>query len=104
MSADKCSLLIVDDEPYILTTLSVLLANDFDMLTANSAAAAQDVFAQRTVDLVLTDQRMPGKSGVQLLEWVRQHSPRTIRLLMTGFAEFEDAVEAINRGQVYRYL
>jgi diguanylate cyclase (GGDEF)-like protein len=104
MSADKCSLLIVDDEPYILTTLAVILSSEFEVLTAQSAAAAQALFSQRSIDLILTDQRMPRMTGVQLLEWVRERSPRTIRLLMTGFAEFEDAVEAINRGQVYRYL
>src|SRR5262245_63649873 len=47
---------------------------------------------------------MPRTSGVQLLEWVREHHPKTVRLLMTGFAELEEAVEAINRGQVFRYL
>jgi diguanylate cyclase (GGDEF)-like protein len=47
---------------------------------------------------------MPGVSGVQLLEWVRQNHPKTVRLLMTGFAELDEAVESINRGQVYRYL
>src|SRR5262245_34605580 len=47
---------------------------------------------------------MPRMSGVQLLEWVRQYHPRTVRLLMTGFAELEEAVEAINRAQVFRYL
>src|SRR5262249_59102448 len=104
MSSTKCPLLVVDDDPYILTTLSALLANDFDVLTAATAEDAQEWFGQRTIDLVLTDQKMPRMSGVQLLEWVRQHSPKTLRLLMTGFGELEDAVEAINRGQVYRYL
>src|SRR5262245_37269458 len=104
MSSTKCSLLVVDDEPYILSTLSALLARDFDVVTASTPEAAQEAFAQRPIDLILTDQRMPRISGVQLLEWVRQHHPRTIRLLMTGFGELEDAVEAINRGQVYRYL
>src|SRR5262245_64506761 len=47
---------------------------------------------------------MPGRTGIELLEWVKAHSPRTIRLLMTGYAELEDAVEAINRGHVYYYL
>src|SRR5262249_4991772 len=49
-------------------------------------------------------QRLPGRSGVELLEWVRQNHPRTVRLLMTGFAELTEAVEAINRGQVFSYL
>jgi len=95
---------VVDDEPYILSTLSALLSQDFDVLVAESAEAAQRHFADRDIDLVLTDQKMPRTTGVQLLEWVRQHSPRTIRLLMTGFAELEGAIEAINRGQVFRYL
>jgi diguanylate cyclase (GGDEF)-like protein len=94
----------VDDEPYILPTLAALLSHDFDVITADSAEAAKGVFAQRPVHLILTDQRMPQMTGVQLLEWVRDHYPKTVRLLMTGYAELEDAVEAINRGQVYHYL
>jgi diguanylate cyclase len=104
VSGNKCSLLVVDDEPYILATLSSLLGADFEVMTADSADAAQALFGQCEIDLILTDQRMPQMSGVHLLEWVRQHSPKTIRLLMTGFAELEEAVEAINRGQVFRYL
>lgn len=104
MGTSKSSVLIVDDEPYILSTLAEILRHEFDVLTADCAEAAEKVLARQTIDLVLTDQRMPGKTGVQLLEWVREHSPQTVRLLMTGFAEFDDAVEAINRGQVYRYL
>jgi len=104
VSKYKCSLLVVDDEPYILSTLTAFLNNEFEVLTADTAQAAQALFAQREIDLVLTDQKMPRLSGVQLLEWVRINHPRTVRLLMTGFAELEEAVEAINRGQVYRYL
>jgi diguanylate cyclase (GGDEF)-like protein len=100
----KCSLLVVDDEAYILGTLSSLLSAEFDVVTAGSAEAAQACFAERTFDLILTDQKMPHQTGVQLLEWVRQHHPSTIRLLITGFAELEEAVDAINRGQVFRYL
>ena len=104
MSPHKCSLLVVDDEPSILTTLAHLLSSEFEVITADTAEAAQAVFAQREIDLILSDQRMPRMPGVQLLEWVRLHSPRTVRLLMTGFAELEEAVDAINRGQVFRYL
>ena len=100
----KCALLVVDDEPYILTTLSALLAPDFEVYTADCGETAQKIFQQHRIDLILTDQKMPRMSGVQLLEWVRENYPQTIRLLMTGFAELEDAVEAINRGKVYRYL
>jgi diguanylate cyclase (GGDEF)-like protein len=104
VSQTKCSLLVVDDERYILAALSSLVSTDFDVITADSTEAAQAAFGQRDIDLILTDQKMPGMTGIQLLEWVRRHSPKTIRLLMTGFAELEQAVEAINRGQVFRYL
>jgi diguanylate cyclase len=104
VSKHKCSLLVVDDEPYILSTLSAFLREEFEILTADSAEAAQALFAEREIDLILSDQKMPRMTGVQLLEWVRQRHPKTVRLLMTGFAELEEAVEAINRGQVFRYI
>jgi diguanylate cyclase (GGDEF)-like protein len=100
----KCSVLVVDDEPYILATLAALLTMEFEVLTADSAEAAKQILEQRDVDIILSDQRMPRISGVQLLEWVRTRAPKTVRLLMTGFAELEEAVEAINRGQVFRYI
>src|SRR5262249_9902456 len=56
------------------------------------------------LDLRPTTQPWPRRTGVELLEWAKQHSPRTIRLLMTGYSELEDAIEAINRGHVYYYL
>jgi diguanylate cyclase (GGDEF)-like protein len=100
----RCSLLVVDDEPYILTTLTALLSQDFEVLTANCGQEALRILNQRAVDIILTDQKMPGMKGVDLLVWAREHTPRSVRLLMTGFAEFEDAVEAINRARVHRFL
>jgi diguanylate cyclase len=104
VTAYRCSLLVVDDEPYLLPTLAALLGQDFRVFTAESAEAAMEVFARETIDIVLSDQKMPRLAGTQLLEWVRQNHPRTVRLLMTGYAELEDAVDAINRGHVYYYL
>jgi diguanylate cyclase (GGDEF)-like protein len=96
--------MVVDDEPYILNTLSALLSNEFEVITADSGETAQEIFGRRQIDLILSDQRMPRMSGVHLLEWVRQNHPRSIRLLMTGFAELDEAVAAINRGEVFRYI
>ena len=104
VSAPKCTLLVVDDEHYILTTLSQLLAADFTVLTADSAEAAREAFARQPIDIILSDQKMPRTTGVHLLEWVRDHHPKTVRLLMTGYVELEDAIAAINRGHVYHYL
>jgi diguanylate cyclase (GGDEF)-like protein len=98
------SVLVVDDEPFVLETVARCLAGEFEVLTAGSAEAARAALGRRPVDIVLTDQRMPGGSGVQLLEWVREHSPKTVRLLMSSYAEMDEAVEAINRGHIYHYL
>src|SRR5262249_53978711 len=76
----------------------------FDVLTADGADSAHNHFAEREIDLILTDQKMPGVSGVELLEWVKVHYPKTIRLMMTGFAELEETIDAINKGQVFRFL
>jgi diguanylate cyclase (GGDEF)-like protein len=100
----KCSILVVDDEPFVLSTLEKTLAHEFEVLTATTAEGALDILGRRTVDLVLADQKLPGMSGVHLLTHVKQHSPHTVRLLMTGMTRFEDAVEAINRGQVSRFF
>jgi diguanylate cyclase len=100
----KCSLLVVDDEPYILATLAALLNAEFEVVTAETTDKAKRILQEREVDIILSDQRMPNMSGVQLLEWTRKLAPKTVRLLMTGFAELEEAVEAINRSQVFRYI
>jgi diguanylate cyclase (GGDEF)-like protein len=98
------SLLVVDDKPYITDLLSRQLADDFAVRTANSAEVAQEALTREPADVVLTDLKMRGRSGVQLLEWVRLHHPRTVRILMTGYGQLGDAIEAINRVQVFHYL
>jgi diguanylate cyclase len=104
MNAQRCSLLIVDDEPAILPSLIALADSEFDVITADSAESAQSVLAVQAIDVILTDQKMPGQSGIELLEWVRERYPRTVRLLMTGYAEMDGLVDAINRCQVYHFL
>jgi diguanylate cyclase (GGDEF)-like protein len=104
VSTGKCTLLVVDDEPSILDTISRLAGADFEVLVADSAHAAKEILAHRDVDVLLTDHAMRGTTGVQLLEWIRLNYPNTIRLLMTGFKEVDNAVEAINRGQVHQYI
>jgi diguanylate cyclase (GGDEF)-like protein len=101
LQPSKRSLLIVDDKGYVSKGIIATLGKEYITYTATSADEAEQLFKHHAIDLILSDQRMPGRSGVELLEWVRGNSPRTIRLLMTGFAEYDDLVEAINRGQIY---
>lgn len=103
-----CSVLVVDDETVVLAMLSALLAEEFEVITAPSKARAQEILTQRPVDIVLADQylggELPAETGVSLLEWVRSVRPATVRILMTGQASLDDALGAINRGQVHRFL
>lgn len=104
MGGYKHSILVVDDEPAIRNLLTELLSNEFHVVAAPSAEAAREVLTQRPIDIILTDQQLPGQSGVQLLEHVCLRSPHTIRIMMTGLGRLEDAVDAINCGRVHHYL
>lgn len=100
----RCTVLLVDDEPDILLLFRGLLADDFEVLIASNAAHARELFARQEIDIVLTDQWMPGETGVQFLEWLVANHPQTQRLLWTGYPDLDCVVEAVNRGQVFRYL
>lgn len=103
-TAPRCSVLVVDDEAVIRSLLTATLSRDYDVRVAPDADEAQRILEAAPVDILLTDQRMPRRTGVQLLEWTREHRPQTIRLLMTGYGELGDAVAAINQGNVYHYI
>ncbi|MBI3368002.1 MAG: response regulator [Burkholderiales bacterium] len=99
------TVLCVDDEPNILSALKrVLRANDLCVLTATSGAQALQMLSEMPADLVISDMRMPGMDGAQLLEQVRERWPDAVRLLLTGQSDLETTVAAINRGQIFRYL
>ena len=92
----KCSVLFVDDEPALAQLARGLLSADYDLRCAESAEEAQLLLARQDVDVVISDQQLPGLQGIPFLEWCREHSPRTVRILMTGVYSMEEAVEAIN--------
>jgi diguanylate cyclase (GGDEF)-like protein len=100
----KCSVLVVDDDPAVLSILAVQLGGDFDVLTACTAGQAREVLAMRSVDMVLTDLNLPDETGLSLLDWVRRTTPRTARVLITGTGRLEDAADAINQTQVHRLI
>ena len=99
------TLLCVDDEPNILSALRrSLRTENWRVLTANGGAEALETLAHENVDLVISDMRMPGMDGAQLLEQVSQRWPASIRILLTGHADMNATVAAINRGRIFRYL
>lgn len=100
----KCSVLVVDDEPAVLTLLTHQLGGDFEVVPARTAEEARAILARRSVDIVLCDLSLPDEPGLSLLEWTRRTTPRTYRILLTGTARLEDAVDAVNRTQVHRLV
>lgn len=99
------TVLAVDDEPNILAALRRLFRNTgWRILTAGHAEEALALLATEPVNVVLSDMRMPGMDGVQLLERVSLAWPRTARLLLTGQADLNSTIAAINRGRLHRYI
>ena len=97
-------LLVVDDEPEIGASVYALLRREYDVLRAQSAAEGQRLMQEHEVHIVMTDQRMPEVTGVELLASVRVRHPRAVRLLFTGYADHESLIAAINDGRVFRFL
>lgn len=97
--------LCVDDEPNILSALRRTLRVDgLRVLTAQGGQEALEALERESVDVVISDMRMPGMDGAELLERVHQRWPTHIRVLLTGHADTSAAVAAINRGRIFRYL
>jgi DNA-binding NtrC family response regulator len=97
-------ILIVDDEPANLRTLARLFREDYEVLTAESGDDALALLDQHDVALLITDQRMPGMTGIELLKKTVPLRPRMVRIILTGYTDVDALVEAINCGQVYRYV
>jgi DNA-binding NtrC family response regulator len=97
-------ILIVDDEPANLRTLARLFREDYEVLTAASGDDALALLGQHDVALLITDQRMPGMTGIELLKKTVPLRPRMVRIILTGYTDVDALVEAINCGQVYRYV
>lgn len=104
-SSDRGIVLLVDDEPNVLAGLSLHLRRRFEVLTAQNGAAALAVFQRGAKPaVIISDMNMPGIDGALLLSTVRQISPLTVRVLLTGQASVASAIAAINDGQIFRFL
>jgi DNA-binding NtrC family response regulator len=97
--------LLLDDEPNVTAGIKRALHNEpWKIYTAATVGGAFDILARENVDVVVSDERMPGMSGSQFLTEVRRKYPNTIRMILSGQADLEAAVRAINEGEVYRFL
>ncbi|MBJ7309281.1 EAL domain-containing protein, partial [Rugamonas sp. CCM 8940] len=101
----KRSLLLVDDEQNIVAALKRLLRrDDYQIYTANSGQEGLDLLAQHAVDVIVSDQRMPGMIGADFLRKAKQLYPETIRIMLSGYTELQSVTDAVNEGAIYKFL
>ena len=101
----KNKILIVDDEPNITLALKRCLRRDsYELFSASSGEQGLALLAQHDIDVVISDEMMPGMTGSEFLARVRKEHPATIRIILTGQASLAAAIRAINEGEVYRFF
>ena len=98
--AKRHTVLVVDDEPDVVQSVKDLLRLEFNVLGATRASEAMRLLAEHDVHVVMSDQR----TGVEFLHQIRADHPDAVRLLFTGYADLRAVIDAINRGNVYRYI
>ncbi len=99
------NLLLVDDEENILRALVRLLRRDgYNILTANSGSEGLNILKQNEVSVILSDQRMPEMNGVEFLSEVKGLYPDTVRMVLSGYTDLNSVTDAINRGEIYKFL
>jgi response regulator RpfG family c-di-GMP phosphodiesterase len=100
----KINVLYIDDELDNLTSFKATFRRNFSITTAESADAAIPILEKETIHVILSDQRMPQMTGIEFFEKIQTIHPDPIRILMTGYTDINAVIDAINRGQVYKYL
>jgi len=99
------SVLIVDDQPLVLGVVQeILTRGPYQVFSASSAEAALKLMEDEIIDVVISDERMPGMQGSEFLAIVRRRFPKTVRIILTGHASVDTAIRAINEGEIYRLL
>ncbi|MEZ4888199.1 MAG: adenylate/guanylate cyclase domain-containing protein [Chitinophagales bacterium] len=104
MGKKDFTILYVDDEYHNLVSFKAAFRREYNVLTAQSGQEGIEKMRDNMVNLVISDQRMPQMTGVQFLEHILPEYPETIRMVLTGFSDVEAIIDAINKGQVFRYV
>ncbi len=98
------NVLYIDDEPHNLTAFNATFRRAYNIFLAESADEGNKILDANEVHVILSDQRMPKTTGIEFFESILQTHPEPIRILITGYTDINAVVDAINRGQVYKYL
>jgi len=102
--ASKPKLLLVDDEERILRSLAMLFRLQYDLRTTTDAFEALRIVEREPIHVIVSDQKMPLMRGADLLKQVKEKSPHTMRLLLTGYSELDAVVDSVNEGEIFRFL
>ncbi len=97
--------LVVDDDPKVLSAMDRQLSDAFDMHTAEGPLAGlKAIEDEGPFDVIVSDMRMPEMTGIEMLKEVRRTNPNTVRIMLTGYADLESTIDAVNEGNIYRFL
>lgn len=100
----KPKIAFIDDEPRILRSLKMHFRQSHDVFTTTDATELMKYVSEHQVQVVISDQRMPDKTGTEVLRDVKEASPNTIRILLTGYADLNAVIDSVNEGEIYRYI
>lgn len=101
---DKINVLYIDDEVANLSAFKASFRREFNVFIADSAEEGRKILDNETIEIILTDQRMPKMTGVEFLQSIIDSYPNPIRILVTGYSDIDAVIDAVNRGQIYKYI
>jgi response regulator RpfG family c-di-GMP phosphodiesterase len=104
MEEQKINVLYIDDEPNNIVSFKAAFRRVFNIFSAESAEEGAKVLEQETIHVILSDQRMPKITGIEFFQSILETHPDPIRILITGYTDINAVIDAINLGQVYKYL
>ena len=104
MPENKITVLYLDDEENNLISFKANFRIKYNVLIALSGDEAMKIIETKHVDIIITDQRMPNMTGVEFLEQVLEKTPDPMRILLTGYADMNAVVDAVNKGKIFHYL
>ncbi|MFN9998281.1 MAG: response regulator, partial [bacterium] len=104
MEEKNINVLYIDDEPNNINSFKASFRRVFNVFTAESAEEGRKILNSEEIQVILSDQRMPKETGIEFFQSILQSHPDPIRILITGYTDINAVIDAINVGQVYKYL
>lgn len=102
--SDKINIIYIDDEENNLVSFKATFRMKYNIFTAISAEEAKKIMDEKPIDIIITDQRMPNTTGVEFLESILEKYPEPMRILLTGYADLNAVIDAVNKGKIFHYL